>query len=376
VTRKGETAVRFGLFLMPEPFPWSNWTLSYDLKLDEIVKAEQLTYDEVWVGEHHTGAYENIPAPDIFLAKASALTHRIALGTGTVNLPYRDPFDVAERMAFLDHLTHGRLLYGFGGGGLISDQLLFRVPKDEGRPRLHEALDLIELLLASTDYIDFAGKYWSFQHRRIQVRPFQANPQFAIAGMSGTHNFAMCGERGYAALSIYFTPALIEDNPGMPDLVGQGAALVDAASAAGRDPEQARRDWRICREVYVSDSKNAAMNEIRESLRHSYDYLFQLGLGALMKREALMPDAEVTFDWMVENIPWIIGSPAEVIDQIHQLNEAVGGFGTLLFNSREWVTTDRWSRSLELFARYAMPAFRTREHQAFRRDLAIDALGG
>src|SRR3954451_18507400 len=50
---------------MPEPFPWSNWTLSYDLTLEEIVYAERFGYDEVWVGEHHTGAYENIPAPDI-----------------------------------------------------------------------------------------------------------------------------------------------------------------------------------------------------------------------------------------------------------------------------------------------------------------------
>jgi limonene 1,2-monooxygenase len=367
--------VRFGLFLMPEPFPWSNWTLSYDLKLEEIVRAEQLTYDEVWIGEHHTGAYENIPAPDIFLGKASALTHRIALGTGTVNLPYRDPFDVAERMAFLDHLTYGRLLYGFGGGGLISDQLLFRVPKDEGTPRLHEALDIIEQLLATTDYIDYDGKYWSFEHRRIQVRPYQDHPQFAIAGMSGTHNFAMCGERGYAALSIYFTPVRIDDNPGMPDLIGQGAALVNGAISQGRDPEQARRDWRICREVYVSDSKNAAMNEIRDNLRRSYDYLFKLGLGALMKRDASMSDAEVTFDWMVENIPWIIGSPTDVIQQIHELDEHVGGFGTLLFNSREWLTTDRWYRSLELFARYVMPAFREREYQEFREELALDALG-
>ena len=52
--------MHFGLFVMPEPFPWSNWTLSYDLKLEEIVKAEQLTYDEVWVEEHHTGADESI----------------------------------------------------------------------------------------------------------------------------------------------------------------------------------------------------------------------------------------------------------------------------------------------------------------------------
>ena len=184
------------------------------------------------MGEHHTGAYENIPAPDIFIAKASALTSRIALGTGTINLPYHDPFMVAERLAFLDHLTHGRLIYGFGGGGLVSDKLFFQVG-DEASPRMREAIDIIELLFSTTDYVDFDGKFWQLDHKRIQVRPYQEHPQFSIAGMSGTHNFELCGERGYAALSIYFTPVQIEDNPGMPDLIAQGNAIEKAASSGG-----------------------------------------------------------------------------------------------------------------------------------------------
>ena len=367
--------MRFGLFVMPEPFPWSNWTLSYDLKLEEIALADRLGYDEVWVGEHHTGAYENIPAPDIFIAKASAVTRRIGLGTGTINLPYHDPFMVAERLAFLDHLTHGRLIYGFGGGGLVSDKRFFQLDPAEGSPRLLEALEIIETLFGTTDYVNYDGKFWNVDHKRIQVRPYQEHPQFAIAGMSGTHNFALCGGRGYSALSIYFTPVTITDNPGMPDLRAQGQALADAASAAGRDPVAARADWRICREVYVSDSKNAAMAEIRESLKQSYDYLFKVGLAPLMKTSANMADSDITFDWMVENIPWIIGSPAECVNQIREMHEEVGGFGTLLFNSREWVTTDRWNRSLEMFARFVAPHFSRRDDQRFRAELAHDALG-
>jgi hypothetical protein len=157
------------------------------------------------------------------------------------------------------------------------------------------------------------------------VRPYQEFPQFAIAGLSGVHNFDLCGSRGYGALSIYFTPVRIESNPGMPDLRSQGAALAEAAERSGRDPERARRDWRICREVYVSDSKDAAMSEIRESLRQSYDYLFKIGLAPLMKRDADMSDADVTFDWMVENIPWIIDSPAECRAQIHDMHDDLGG---------------------------------------------------
>ena len=76
---------------MPEPFPWSNWTLSYDLKLEEMALADRLGYDEVWVGEHHTAGYENIPAPEIFLAKASALTHQLASVRGRSTCPITTP---------------------------------------------------------------------------------------------------------------------------------------------------------------------------------------------------------------------------------------------------------------------------------------------
>ena len=112
MTHKG---MKFGIFLAPFHRIGENPTLAMNRDMELVEWMDFLGYDEVWVGEHHTGAYENIPAPDIFVAKASALTNRIALGTGTINLPYHDPFFVAERMAFLDHLTHGRLLYGFGG---------------------------------------------------------------------------------------------------------------------------------------------------------------------------------------------------------------------------------------------------------------------
>ena len=217
--------MRFGLFLMPEPFPWSNWTLSYDLKLEEMALADRLGYDEVWVGEHHTGAYENIPAPEIFLAKASALTHRIGLGTGTINLPYHDPFMVAERLAFLDHLTHGRLIYGFGGGGLVSDKRFFQLDPSEGTPRLQEALDIIQALYASTDYINFDGKFWNLDHKRIQVRPYQEFPQFALAGMSGVHNFDLCGSRGYSRAEHLFHARTDRVQPGhaRPTQPGSGA---------------------------------------------------------------------------------------------------------------------------------------------------------
>jgi limonene 1,2-monooxygenase len=367
--------MRFGLFTMPEHPPRENWTLSYDRDIDDIVYAEKLGFDEYWIGEHHTGGYENIPMPELLIAKASALTHRIRLGTGVINLPYHDPFMVAERMAFLDHLTHGRLEYGFGGGGLPTDRALFGMAAEDATPKTNEALGIIWRLLTSSEPYTHDGRYFQCQNRRLQVMPYQQTPPFAIAGLTGTHNFATCGARGWKPLSVYFTPTALRDNPGVPDLAAHAQAIVAAAAAAGRDPQDARALWRITREVYVSDNRDTALNEIRDGVARSYEYLLGLGLGALMKTDKDMPDARLTFEWMVESVPWIIGSPEDCVRQIHELNESVGGFGCFLINARDWVTTDRWNRSLELFARYVMPPFLRREHMTLRRELADVALG-
>lgn len=370
--------MRFGLFAMPEHPPEENWNLSYDRDIDDIVYAEKLGFEEYWIGEHRTGGYENVPAPELLIAKASALTSRIRLGTGTINLPYQDPFLVAERMAFLDHLTHGRLEYGFGGGGLPSDRALFNLAAEEATPMTNESLEIIWELLTAEGPVSYDGTYWKFENRRLQVPPYQEVPPFAIAGLTGTHNFARCGERGWKPLSVYFTPLTIpaETSVGVPDLHAHAEAIITAAETANRDPQVARDLWRISREVYVADDKNQALNDIRRGVNRSYAYLLGLGLGALMKKDQTMPDAELTFEWMVEEIPWIIGSPEDCTRQINELNEDLGGFGVLLINSRDWVTTDKWNRSLELFARYVTPNFTKREDMARRRQLAKEALGG
>lgn len=367
--------MRFGIFTMPEHPPRENWTLSYDRDISDVVYAERLGFSEYWIGEHHTGGFENVPMPELLIAKASALTSRIRLGTGVVNLPYHEPFLVAERLAFLDHLTHGRLEYGFGGGGLPTDKALFQMPADEATPRANEAMEIIWQLLTSEEPVNYQGVYWKYENRQLQVGPYQDVPPFAIAGLTGTHNYAKCGERGWNPLSVYFAPLLAEKNEFTPDLQQQAEALTTAAAKAGLDPAIARANWRISREVYVSDNKNKAMNEIREGVQRSYEYLIGLGLGALMKQDIEMPDADLTFEWMAETLPWVIGSPEDCIQQIRDIEESVGGFGVFLINARDWVTTDKWNRSLELFARYVAPQFQRNQYMKRRLALADVALG-
>ena len=353
------TDLEFGIFTMPEHPPWENWTLSYDRDVREAERAEELGFDEYWIGEHHTGSYENVPVPEYMIAKISAVTDEIRLGAGTVNLPYHDPFLVAERLAFLDQLTKGRVVYGYGGGGLPSDMEMFSIDGDDQRAMIAEAIDIIQTYTQAEEPTNYDGEFWSYENRIVQVPPYQQEPREAIAGLTRERSYEMAGEMGMGALSVYFTPLEAPANADAPDLKDHARALSEAAESAGRDPETARDEWRIVREVYVADSKRRAIEDIRSGVEQSYEYLIELGLGALMKTDDEQPDEDLTMEWMIENIPWIIGSPEDCIQQIEQLYEEVGGFGTLVLNSRDWVTTDQHNRSLELFAREVMPAFQS-----------------
>lgn len=352
--------MKFGFFAMPEHPPWENWTLSYDRDLDRIVHAEKMGFDEFWIGEHHTGGFENVPVPEYMIAKASALTHRIRLGTGVISMPFHDPFHVAERLAFLDHLTHGRLICGFGGGGLPSDVELFEIPPEETRPRMQEAIDIAETYLTANEPVSYDGRFWKYNKRQIQVRPFQNPIPIAIAGLTGLNSYKIAGEKGYFPLSISFTPIHTEEGEETPfDLKDQGNALDEAAKNVGRNVQDIRKEWRVVREVYVAESKEQALSDIREGAQASYDYLIhQLGLGAIMKTEDGITDDDITLEYMIEKTPWIIGSPDECIEQIQKLEEETGGFGYFLISAKDWVPDDKWYRSVELFARRVIPAFK------------------
>ena len=84
--------------------------------LDLAAHLDRLGFDEFWCGEHHSSGWETIASPEMFLAAAGQRTHTIKLGTGVVSLPYHHPFNVAQRMVQLDHMTKGRAMFGSGPG--------------------------------------------------------------------------------------------------------------------------------------------------------------------------------------------------------------------------------------------------------------------
>src|SRR2546429_4360363 len=77
----------------------------------------------------------------------------------------------------------------------------------------------------------------------------------------------------------------------------------------------------------------------------------------MLKVDPAMPDAEVTLEYLCDNI-WIVGSPDTVARKLAQLSADVGGFGTLLVIAHEWTPPGAWERSMRRLADDVLPGLR------------------
>jgi hypothetical protein len=73
------------------------------------------------------------------------------------------------------------------------------------------------------------------------------------------------------------------------------------------------------------------------------------------KAHADMPDEEITFDYIFNNVV-IRGSVNRVVDRILELHEQIGDFGTLLYCGKDWADPALGRKSMELMAEKVMPA--------------------
>jgi alkanesulfonate monooxygenase SsuD/methylene tetrahydromethanopterin reductase-like flavin-dependent oxidoreductase (luciferase family) len=141
----------------------------YDRYLAEWQVADEEGLN-VMVNEHHQTATCVNPAAPLMLAALSRTTRKgrlLILGNPIANR--RDPIRVAEEMAMLDVLSHGRLEVGFVRG------VPFEITPANSNPvrmneRQWEALDLILKAWTSHDG-PFSHEGAFFHHRNVNIWP-------------------------------------------------------------------------------------------------------------------------------------------------------------------------------------------------------------
>jgi len=341
--------LKFGIFLGPFHWLGENPTLGLERDLETLQWLDHLGFDEAWIGEHHSGGWETISSPELFIATAAERTNHINLGTGVISLPYHNPLMVANRMIQLDHITRGRVMMGVGPGALVSDAYMLGIDPQVQRSRMEESLDIIVRLLTEPEPITYKSDWFSLNEATTHLKPY-TNPHFpiAVAAAQSPSGMVLAGKHGSAVLSV----SVLRGGSVSTNLREFWKIGEETAIKHGKHLD--RSQWRLVLPVHLAESRKEAIEQARAgAARYQRDY-FENTMGFDSVYDG---PAEEIIDAMVDQGAWCVGTPDDLVSAIQKLDEASGGFGSLLVQANEWASRENTLRSYELMARYVLPKF-------------------
>jgi len=340
--------LKFGAFLAPHHPIGEHPTLQFRRDLDLAEHLDKLGFDEFWCGEHHSTGWEIIASPELFLAAAGERTHRIKLGTGVVSLPYHHPFNVAQRIVQLDHMTGGRVIFGSGPGALPSDAYLLGIDPMLQRDRQDEALGVIRRLLRGDDRFSHESEWFTLRDARLQLLPLQEDLPFAVASMISPSGMTLAGKHGTGVLSIGSM-----STEGLQALPLQWSFAEESAKKHGQTVN--RRDWRIVMSWHIAETREQAREEAKHGLFRWHN---EYTVGTLMRPGAVKfktPDEAVDATAFADMAAAVIGTPDDLVAAVRGMVELTKGFGTVIGFVHDWANRQDTFKSWELVARYVVP---------------------
>src|SRR5262245_2990716 len=141
------------------------------------------------------------PSPTQLLSYIAGRTKRIILGTAVIVLPWHDPVRVAEQIALLDILSHGRCVFGFGRGAATVEYAGFRVPMEEARPRFVEAAQIVMKPLTQ-DVVEGDGEFYKIPKMSIRPRPISHPERRFYASSVSPESAEIMAKLGFGLLVI------------------------------------------------------------------------------------------------------------------------------------------------------------------------------
>jgi len=240
--------MRIGFHLTPF---WSPTDRSPSQILDEAIEviaaASRMGFDWVSIGQHWISYPTIWPQPIPFLARIAPETGSMQLKTSVLLVPLLNAVELAESVATLDHLCHGRLVVGVAVGYREAELDAAQLTRRDRAPKLEESIRVMKLLW-SGDEVSFEGRYTRLQRARMGFTPYQKpHPPLEMGAQSvgATRRAARLVDAVFfgpqvawsdvAALVRVYREARMSEEPRAP-----GRALASRSLIVGASKEAAR----------------------------------------------------------------------------------------------------------------------------------------
>jgi len=341
--------INFGTFLLMQSPSMRSSQEIYSRAIDLAQAAEALNFRNIWLAEHHFSTYGYLARPAQLATYIAAKTTTMRVGTAVIVVPLHHPLVIAEEIATLDLLAGGRVDIGLGRGYQHYEFERMGLELDTARARWEESVDVI-LKAFSGEPFSYDGKLFKIPETSIFPQPLQKpHPPIWVTAQS-PESVEATVRRGFNLLTGGFGVPIER----MADFRKQFDRLV-ADVKPPRVPQVG-----VQRAVYVTDTvadARAAAEEARWnmrvtlSLRNHYEKV-ERGR-AIAVPAPKEPDVDDLLDRFL-----VIGTPDTVIRQIKRVEALVG---ISHFNCSFWfgdLEHPRILKSMELFAKEVMPAFR------------------
>ncbi|MFQ5666686.1 MAG: LLM class flavin-dependent oxidoreductase [Candidatus Binatia bacterium] len=356
--------MKFGIFFelsVPRPFVRGAERQVFENALEQVRLADGLGFQTVWAVEHHfLEEYSHCSAPELFLTAAAIQTKRIRVGHGAVVcVPQMNhPVRVAERAAFLDVLSGGRLEFGTARSSTWTELGGFQADPDATKKDWDEYVHVLPKMWTQ-ERCTWRGSCFSMPERAVLPKPVQQPhpPMWVTVTSPGTELDA--ADRGLGSLGV--AAAGFAEQERRTREYHRRIQLCNPVGAV--NDRVATLNFLYCHE----DSQVAArlglqmlgyfglLNAQLLATREAYPTAAYQSLGAL----APAPRREAGSPGDVSKVPEgaCIGDPKRIIDSIKEWESIGVDEVNFLLNAAEVLAQDEVLDSLRLFAREVMPAF-------------------
>jgi probable F420-dependent oxidoreductase len=206
-------------------------------------RAEALGFDSLWLPEHPIIPVTTVspfplggPIPEFYaefidpfvgLARASAVTQTIKLGTGICLVPERNPLLLAKEIATLDHFSGGRFIFGIGAGWLKEETEIMGGDFEHRRTQTHDAVMAMKALWTK-DEAEYHGRYYDFPAVRSFPKPAQKpHPPIILGSITSRRVFQRIVAWGDGWMPVGIS---------LEEMKHGRETLNHLAAEAGRDP--------------------------------------------------------------------------------------------------------------------------------------------